>query len=161
MANINKKNVLDLQTFSGTPYGNYTALPFHFETNSSGVFVDSDTTTAVVSGSVVRLGVIPAGFKMIDANVIISDAGSSSITTSVGFLYVDNVDVTAAPQDNAYFKSALATDATGVSRKTGVKAPITLPKDAYLILTTGGADHASVCVMDIIVEGIWTGSSLT
>jgi hypothetical protein len=161
MANINKKNVLDQKTFAGTPYGNHTSLEYHFETNSSGVFVDSDTTTAVVSGSVVRLGVIPAGFRMQDALVIISDAGSASVTTDVGFLYVDGVDVSAAAQDAAYFKSALATDATGVSRKTGVKAPITLTKDAYLTLTVGGANHASVCVMDIIVEGIWTGSSLT
>lgn len=158
MANINKTNVLTQKIFCGAAYGNQSVLEFHFETNASGVFVDSDTTTAVVSGSVVRLGVIPAGFRMTDALVIISDAGSSSITTSVGFLYVDGVDVTAAAQDAAYFKSALATDSTSVSRKTGVKAPITLSKDAYLILTTGGADHASVCVMDVLVEGIWTGN---
>jgi hypothetical protein len=157
MANINKKNVLTLRSPTSTPYGNQTNLEFHFETNSAGVFVDSDTTTAVVSGSVVRLGIIPAGFRMMDALVIISDASTASVTTSVGFLYVDGVDVSTAAQDAAYFKSALATDSTSVSRKTGVKAPITLPKDAYLILTTGGADHASVCVMDVIVEGIWTG----
>ena len=64
-----------------------------------------------------------------------------------------------AAQDAAYFASALATSSTGVSRKTGVKAPITLPKDAYLILTIGGAAHASAGIMDVIVQGIDTGGN--
>jgi len=160
MANVNKKQVLTLRQFGGVPYGNAWKDRFTFETNASGVFVDSDQATAVLSGDVVRLGVLPSGLEMQDALVIRSDAFTTSTTASIGFLYVDGVDVAGAgAQDAAYFASALATDATGVSRKTGVKAPITLTKDAYLILTIGGANHAAVGVLDVIVEGINHGNA--
>ncbi|MDP1774263.1 MAG: hypothetical protein Q8L15_18500 [Methylobacter sp.] len=156
MTTINKKNVLNLVQVNA-PYGNAWKQQYNFTTSSAGVFTDSDLATAVQSADVVRLGVLPAGLTLHDALVIRSDAFTASTTASIGFAYVDGVDVTAQAQDAAYFASALATDATGVTRKTGVKAPLALPKDAYLILTIGGAAHASAGVLDVVVEGIWTG----
>lgn len=157
MSTINKKAILAAVVGLCAPYGNAWRHQFHFETNASGVFVDSDLTTAVQSADVVRLGVLPAGLTIHDALIVISNAFSPSTTAHVGFAYVDGVDDADVQQDQAYFASALATDATGVSRKTGIKAPVTLPKDAYIKLTIGGAAHASVGVLDVVVEGIWTG----
>lgn len=156
MANVTKKNVKNLVQFGG-PDGNAWKDQFTFATNASGVFVDSDLATAVQIGDVVRIGVLPAGLTVHDALSIISDAFTALTTANVGFAYVDGVDSTAVPQDAAYFASALAINATGCSRKTGVKAPVTLPKDAYLILTNAGAAHASAGRIDIVVEGINTG----
>ena len=157
MTTINKNYELSQQQFGGVPFGNQTVLFFNFTTNASGVLVDSDLTTAIQSGDIVRLGVLPAGFKLVDDTVIISDAFSASTTASLGFQYVDGVDVTATPQSATYFASAVASDATSVARKTEKNAPITLPKAAYLILTVGGAAHGSVGIMDIMITGVLTG----
>lgn len=159
MATVSKKKVLNQATFGGVPYGNYTALTFPFATNSSGVFVDSDLTTAVASGDKVRLGVLPAGMKLIDALFIVSDAFTALVTADIGFEYVDGVDVTAVPQDADYFGTAIALNTAGryPADNAGV-AVVTLPKDAYLILTTGGANCAAVGVADIVIKGVLTGA---
>jgi hypothetical protein len=162
MTTVNKNYLTSALSFGGVPFGNTWQQKFHFETNASGVMVkdgaaDSDKATAIQSGDVVRIGILPAGLEMQDIQSTISDAFAASTTASIGFLYVDGVDDTTYAQDAAYFASALSTASTGVSRKTGVKAPLTLPKDAYLTLTIGGADHSTVGIMDVIVFGRNTG----
>lgn len=156
MANVTKKQLAqELQFGSGAPYGNYTGLHFTFETNASGVYVNSDQTTAVVQTNVVRIGILPAGFRMDDYLAIISDAFTGSATADIGWAYVDGVDVTATPQDADYFDAALALDGTTRTRGLNLAVrPVKLPKDAYLTLTIAGADLAAVGVLDIIVYGV-------
>ena len=158
MATVNANQIGQQVQFGNVPFGNLSALPFNLTTNASGVAVNTDQATAVQIGDVIRLGLMPAGMTLMDALVTISDALDASTTASIGFLYKDGVDVTAYPQDAAFFASGLATSSTGVSRKTGVKAPLVLPKDAYLTLTVAGAAYASVGIIDIVVLGIHTGS---
>jgi len=158
MATITKKKVLNQATFGGTPYGNLSVLPFNLTTNAVGAFVDSDVATGIALGDVVRLGVLPAGFKLTDSQVIVSDAFTALMTGSLGFAYVDGVDSAAVPQDAAYFGTGLVLNATGRLRNATVKAPVTLPKDAYLILTTAGAACNAVGVADILIDGVLTGA---
>lgn len=157
MATATKKNVKNLRSMGGVPYGNAWKNQFTFETNAAGVFVDSDQATAIAIGDVVRIGVLPSGLTIHDAMSVISNAFTALSTANVGFAYVDGVDSAVVPQDNAYFNAALAINAVGVARKTGTKAPVTLPKDAYLILTVAGAALAEVGRLDVVVEGIATG----
>lgn len=159
MTTVTKSRAKRLAQFGGVPYGNATALRFNLTTNASGVLVDSDQTTALVQTNVVRLGILPAGFEIHDAVSIVSDAFTAATTADIGFQYVDGVDVAAVPEDADYFDAALDTAAQGRTRAANLAvAPITLPKDAYLILTIGGADHASAGVLDIIVNGVGTGA---
>jgi len=158
MPTITKKKVLNQATFGGTPYGNKAVLAFNLTTNAVGAFTDSDTATGIASGDVVRLGVLPAGFRVYDSQVIVSDAFSASVTASIGFAYVDGVDSVAAPQSANYFGAGLALSAAGRLRNATTNAPITLAKDAYLILTTAGAANAVVGVADVMVEGVLTGA---
>jgi hypothetical protein len=159
MANVTKKQLAQAAQFGGVPYGNYTGLHFTFEVNSSGVYVNSDQTTAVVQADVVRIGVLPAGMRLDDCLVMISDAFTAASTANIGFAYVDGVDVTATPQDADYFDAALALDAQGRTRGLNLAVrPVTLPKDAYLTLTIAGADLAAVGVMDVVVYGVLTGN---
>lgn len=157
MATITKKNVRKLEQYAG-PQGNAWKDKFSFSTNASGVFVDSDTAAAVGNGDVVRIGTLPAGLELHDALAIVSDAFTAVSTAKIGFAYVDGVDSAAVPQDDDYFFAALAYNAVGRTRaaNTGVR-PVTLPKDAYLIVTNGGAAQAAAGVMDVIVEGIHKG----
>jgi hypothetical protein len=160
MATVTKKYVDTLQQIGGVPYGNTTTLQYTFETNSSGVMVDSDQTTAVVQTNKVLLGRIPAGFKIMNLLSITSDAFSSSVTHKIGFEYCDGVDSTAVPQDDDYFFSALAISlGRTYMNNTGV-VPVTLPKDAYLTLLVNGssADHASAGRMDLLLMGVATGN---
>ena len=158
MATIPKKKVLNQKQFGGTPYGNKATLEFNLATNAIGAFADSDVATAVQSGDKIRLGVLPAGFRLEDSEVIVSDAFSASVTANLGFEYVDGVDSTAVPQSATYFGSALALSSAARLRNATTNAPVTLPKDAYLILTTGGAANAVVGVADIFIEGVLTGA---
>jgi hypothetical protein len=158
MATITKKKVLNQKQFGGTPYGNRTSLEFNLTTNAVGAFTDSDVSTGIASGDKVRLGVLPAGFRFDDSQVIVSDAFSATVTANLGFEYIDGVDSTTVPQSATYFGAALALSAVARLRNATTNAPVTLPKDAYLILTTGGAANAAVGIADIFIEGVLIGA---
>lgn len=158
MATITKKKILAQAQIGGVPYGNKTVLNYNLTTNAVGAFVDSDVATGIALGDVVRLGVIPAGTRMYDSQVIVSDAFSALVTANLGFQYVDGVDVAAVPQSATYFGTGLVLNAVGRLRNATTNAPITLPKDAYLIATTAGAANAVVGVADVFIEGVLTGS---
>ena len=159
MANITKNNIRNLQQHGGVPYGNVTGLHFTFETNASGVYADSTSTAAVAIDDVVRIGVIPAGFQIWEYWANISDAFTASSTFKIGFAYVDGVDSTAVPEDADYFCAATTADSQAVLKKTNVAVrPLTLPKDAYLIITNAGADQASAGQLDILLLGVAKGT---
>lgn len=158
MATITKKKINSAQTFGGVPYGNKTVLDFNLTTNATGAFTDSDTSAAIGLGDVVRLGVLPAGFKIYDSQIIVSDAFTALVTTGLGFAYVDGVDSTTVPQSATYFGTGLVLNAVGRLRNATTNAPITLPKAAYLIATTAGAANAVVGVADFFIEGVLTGN---
>lgn len=159
MTTITKKQLASVAQYGGTPDGNTAVLKFDFVTNSAGVYVYSDSAVAVASGTVVRIGILPAGMRLDDALAIVSDAFTASATADIGFAYVDGVDSSDVPQDADYFKAALALDSTGRTRAGNAAVrPVTLPKDAYLTLTIGGANLAAVGVLDVLVYGEQLGA---
>lgn len=160
MATVTKKYLTQEQQFGGAPYGNGTTLQFNLTTLATGAVANGDSTSAVGIGDKVRMGILPAGAKLHDSLAIVSDAFTASTTAKIGFEYVDGVDSTAVPQDDDYFFVAgLATNAAGRTRGTNTAvAPIVLPKDAYVILTNAGAAHASVGVLDLLVECVLNGA---
>lgn len=158
MATVTKKFLRQEQSHAGA-FGNRWAQTYSFETNASGVFVNSDLATAVQIGDVVRLGILPGGLRLDDALVIISDAFAATTTYKLGFAYADGVDVTAVPQDDDYFivaGTASSSAARTAANNTAVR-PVTLPKDAYLILTRAGAADSAVGIMDVVVKGQMVG----
>jgi hypothetical protein len=154
MATVTKTFIKKATQFGGVPFGNAAVLPFNLSL-ASGIMVNSDQATALIATDVVRLGVLPAGMKLLDMHATISAALTATSTLSVGFLYVDGVDDTAVPQDAAYFVAALAAGVS-VTRKTTTKAPLTLAKDAYLVVTNNVATQAATSVVDIEIHGIQT-----
>lgn len=159
MATATKKRLNQAQQFTAC-YGNKFAQVFRYETNASGVCVDSSQATAVLINDVVRIGILPAGLELHDALAVVSDAFAATTTADLGFAYVDGVDSTAVPQDADYFFAALSTAAVGRTRANNTAvAPLRLPKDAYLILTRKGAADSAVGIADFIVEGILTGNN--
>lgn len=154
-----KKNYIDTeQQFGGVPYGNTTSLEFKFETNAIGALADSDTATAIQVDDVVQIGVLPAGMRILDAQTIISNIFQAATTATIGFAYVDGVDDADVPEDADYFVSALDTATAGRARIANTaSAPIELPKDAYLTVTSAGAAHDEAGLMTVVVEGILRG----
>lgn len=140
------------------PWGNLWASKYHFETNASGISAQSDQATAIGIADSVRLGILPAGLEIFDIYGIVSNASTAAVTADLGFAYCDGVDVTATPQDAAYFTNDQAISSLAVFRKTGTKAPITLPKDAYLTMLNNTAAHDQACIIDVIVIGTFHGS---
>lgn len=153
MGTVTKNGAKRQAKFGGTPYGNVTKLEYSFTTNSSGVMVDSDKTTAVAQGDKVRLGIIPAGTRIFDAKSIVSDAFTASATGKIGFEYVDGVDSAEVPQDADYFHAALDLNTAGrTALNNAAVRPVTLPKDAWLILEIGGANLGAAGVLDILLD---------
>lgn len=153
MATVTKKYIRQQRRHSA-PYGNVWRQRYNLTTNASGVIVDSDQATAIQISDVVRLGIIPAGVEIQNAEAIISDAFAASTTCKIGFLYVDGVDSTAVPQNDAFFFAA-GTALSSLARlvNSATVAPVVLPKDAYLVLTNAGAAHSAVGILDVIVTG--------
>ena len=140
------------------PAGNKTVIRGNFTTTAAGVAVNSDLATAVQVNDVVRIGFLPAGAELHDAQAIVSDAFAATTTADIGFLYADGVDSSAVPQDGAYFFSALATSSTGRTRSTVAKAPVRLPKDAFLTLKRTGAADSAVGIVDVLVDVVLQGA---
>lgn len=151
MATIKRKRTLG-QFGGAVPYGNMSVLAFTLSTNATGAVIDSNSTAAVALGDVIELGHLPEGFRLDDAQIIVTTAMTEAVTGSLGFKYVDGADSTEVPQDAAYFIKDGALSAAARVRASGTKL-VTLPKPAVLTLTTGGAANAKVSDIQILVSG--------
>lgn len=153
MATIKKKTLGEQQYGGFTPDGNVTTLRATLVTNAAGAVADSDSAAAAAIGDVVVLELLPQGFVLEDAQLIVSTGMTANATGSLGFVYADGVDSIDAPQDAAYFGAGLNAAAAGRIRTAGVKAPVRLAKDAYLVWTQAGAANAKAARIDVIVHG--------
>lgn len=144
--------------FGSAPYGNLSVLPFQLKTAANGSVVNSDTLTGVALGDKIVLGCLPAGMRLDNCTAIVSTALSAGVTGSLGFEYEDGVDVAVVPQDAAYFGAGIVLSAAARLANASSKALVTLPKPAFLILTTAGAANAKVGLVDILVTGEMTGA---
>lgn len=140
-----------------TPYGNLTALHFVLETNATGAAINSNSATAIALGDTVRLGVLPAGFKLVDSQVVVQTGMTAAVTGKLGFAYVDGVEGIAIQQDDDYFGAGLVLSAAARLRNVTTNSAVTLPKDAYLTLTTAGAANAKAARVEVTVLGVIQG----
>lgn len=152
MATINIANPVGTPPYGGTSAGNELVLHFILQTTAAGVLVGGDSAAAIGATDKVRLGRLPAGMRLDDALANITDAATATITGSLGWEYVDGVDVAATPQDASFFFSALATTVAR-TRMSQAKAFVTLPKEAYLIWTNAVLAHAEACKMEFLIKG--------
>lgn len=104
------------------------------------------------AGDKVRLAVLPAGTKLLDAVGFVEDA-VASLTFSLGFDYVGGQ----AGDDEAFFHNAVDVAAGGKFRAAANKPPVVLQYDAYLIATLGGAAFATTNQLDVIVDYDFVG----
>ena len=154
MATITVSRPNDGHNYSQMPYGNAGVSKFTLETNSSGAAIGYNSTTAIQSGDVVRIGKLHAGTELHDSLLIVYDAFTASVVADIGFAYVDGVDDTSAPQDADYFGASVAINTAGRYRASNTAvAPVVLPKDAWLTITTGGANNAAVGKLTMLVYG--------
>ncbi len=155
MATITKNKAhRDFGGMTGTaPYGNLAVFNYQFITTATGAVAGGNSTAAAALGDMVVLGTIPGGTKLLDMKAVISEAFTASTNFNLGFMYVDGVNDIDVPHDAMFFADTLSSASTAVQRMASQKVPVTLPKDAYLILTVGGASHASSGRMDISIFG--------
>lgn len=151
MATITKKPNPRIQV-GATPWGNAHGLQYTLATASTGAAIGADSNAAIASGDKVRLGIIPAGSTLLDSAITVSTGFTALVTGDIGFEYVDGVDSAAVPQDDDYFANDVALNTAGVYRKSTTTAPVTLPKDAWLILTTAGAANAKAARADVVLS---------
>lgn len=153
MATIKKKFIGDQQFGGFTPYGNLTTLRATLLTNAIGAVIGADSAAAIAVGDVVVLEKMSEGFLLEDAQVIVSTGMTATATGSLGFIYADGVNSTEVPQDPAYFGAGLVGAAVARIRTASAKAPVRLPKEAYLVWTHAGAANAKASRIDVIVHG--------
>ena len=81
MATITKLGIPDPSNQLGaSPYGNLTAFRYVLKTVASGAVEGGDSTAAVGSGDTVKIGILPAGFRLIDSEVIVKTGLTATIT---------------------------------------------------------------------------------
>lgn len=136
-----------------SPYGNTTTNKFTLETTATGAVKNGSSTVALAIADEVVLGVMEAGFRLDDMEIVVSTAMTALVTGSLGFKYVDGVDSTVVPQDATYFGTGLVLNAAGRLRNATSKAIVTLPKPANLVLTIAGAANAKVSYVDVVIQG--------
>ncbi|MFA5386794.1 MAG: hypothetical protein WC322_00145 [Candidatus Paceibacterota bacterium] len=159
MATITKKLTKNASNRLGAaPWGNMAAFTYKLETNSSGAVIGSDAAqgSSTPAGTVIRVGILPAGFKLVDFKATVGTAMTTTITADVGFAYVDGVDDSSVPQDADYFVAAGATT-VGVLRQATTVPQVTLPKDAWLTVTTAVAANAKASSIELIVLAVAEG----
>lgn len=155
MATITQLGVGDKANRLGsTPYGNLAVFRYTLTTNAAGAVINGDSSAAIGIGDVVNVGIIPAGFRIVDGQVIIKTAMTAAVTANVGFLYADGVDVPSAPQDAAYLGAALVMSTAARLRNATVKSGVALGKDAWLTTTTAGAANAKASEIEFLVFAI-------
>lgn len=153
MANVKLKGI-GINQFGGVECeGNLTTYRATLNTSAAGAAADSNSTAALAVGDKVVLNVLPAGMLLEDAQIIVSTAMTATVTGSLGFEYKDGVDSTDVPQDAAYFGAGIVLSATGRVRTASSKAPVTLAKEANLVLTMAGTTNAKASRVDFIVHG--------
>lgn len=147
-----------LTQLGATPWGNLNALLFTLKTNATGGALEADSNAPLAVGDKVRLGVLPAGSTLVESLAVVSTGLTATVTGNLGFEYVDGVDDAKTPQDAAYFGTDLDLGTAARLRNATTKAPVTLPKDAFLVLTTAGAANAKAGRVDVVVQAISTGA---
>lgn len=161
MATVSLKSAqAPVARIGSTPYGTLNGLPFPIETTSSGAVKGSDASQTGTTGigDVVRVGVIPAGQRLLDLTATIKTAFTASVTANIGFAYCDGVDSTEVPQNASYFAAAAALSSAAVVRKTAATTSVTLPKDAFLTLTFAGATNAKAAAAEFVVFSVTEGT---
>lgn len=150
MATITKTQKDPRVSLGSTPWGNLTALRYLLKTSATGAVLGSDSSAPVAANDVIRVGPLPAGFRLVDSLVIVSDA-AAGLNGKIGFAYQDGKDDAKVPQDDDYFGAALNLATAARLRNATTNAPVTLPKDAYLILTTAAANNAKASRIDVVL----------
>lgn len=158
MATVQVKNLANQEPRWAGAVGNQFVEQYNLAVDSAGKVNGVDLNT----GDVIQLGFLKAGWTLhpAAADVVITDAFGTGVTGTLGFAYVDGVDLAGADaQDADYFMKSNTLAAAAIVRgnNEAVK-PITLKKSAYLTLTLGGTAHdASAANMDVFIRGINTG----
>ena len=157
MATISLKHRSGGNNIGNTPWGNLSALRYTLKTNSTGAVINADSASAIAVNDVVNLGHLPAGFRFVDSQVIVTTGMTSTVTGDLGFAYKDGVDDAATPQDADYFGAGIALATAARVRNTTSNKPIVLPKDANLTLTVKTAANAKASEIEVVIYGIAEG----
>jgi hypothetical protein len=142
MATITNTKVRAVPVPGVAPYGNLSAMAYPIVTDDKGKWVEGDSMEPAASGDVLRLGIIPAGFRPLWAYISVNKA-VTGLSGKVGFSYCDGEDDPDVPQaDDAWFTSGdFGTE--GITERDGSLASPRLPKDAFIEVTASGAPSAA------------------
>lgn len=158
MATITKTGKDANVRLGSTPWGNKSALHYSLATNASGAVIGGNSTAAVANGDKVRIGLIPAGMRIYDSQVLVNVAMSASVIGDLGFEYADGVDDTAVPQSANVFGNDITLSSAARLRNATTNKSVKLPKAAWLILTTAGANNAKASDIEITLDAIAEGN---
>jgi len=155
ITNITPAHAGNLQ--GATAFGNLAVLRYVLQTDSTGALVGGDSNTPLKSGDVVRLGVLPAGFRIFDSMSIVNNNMTGG-SAKVGFAYIDGIDDLRVPQNNGVFGNPIASNSHGKYRVGGSIASFALPKSAHIIFTVG-EDNAKESLIEIFLYAIVEGAA--
>ncbi|MBN9403378.1 MAG: hypothetical protein J0I30_11290 [Burkholderiales bacterium] len=130
----------------------YNQKPLHMAAAGNAWSEDYSATAAPKNGDKLYLGVIPAGVRVYEVRLKHGAAGAST-TAKLGFEPFDGDDPPA--DDDFWLAASTSMAAAGVERSSA--SAITFDRPVKLVLTAGGADHASGSY-EVVVVGKTVGA---
>lgn len=157
MATINKKDTDNGVQLGNTPWGNLSALRYRIATNAAGAVINADSNSPIAVNDVVNLGHLPAGFRLVDSQVIVVTGMTASVTGDLGYAAKGEDDGASVTPDPDYFGAGLNLAAAARLRNAAPNASVVLPVDANLTLTVKGAANAKASEIEVVIYGIAEG----
>jgi len=139
-----------------TAFGNMAVLRYVLETDSTGAPLGADSKEPLKKDDVVRLGILPAGFRIYDSLFIINKAMSGA-GSKCGFIYTDGVDDARVPHGIAHLHGNLNTAAQGKIRTGGFATSFTPAKTAHVTFLVGD-DNDKESFIEIFLFAIVEGA---
>jgi len=119
-----------------TAFGNMAVLHYTLECDSTGAPIGADSREPLKKDDVLRLGIIPAGFRIFDS-LFITHKTMNGGGAKCGFIYMDGADDARVPHGTAMLHGNVNTAVQGKIRTGGFARSFATPKAAHLTFTVG------------------------
>lgn len=130
----------------------FNQKPLHMSAHGNAWSEDYSATVAPKDGDKLYLGIIPAGVRVYEVRLKHGAAGAST-TAKLGFEPFEGDTPTA--DDDYWLAASTSMVAAGVERSSA--SAVTFNRPVKLVLTAGGADHASG-TYEVVVVGKTVGA---
>lgn len=129
--------------------------PYHGDDGNCSVWYGEYAKASVANGDIIEMGVIPAGAKVTDMDLVFDDCGTN-VTAKLGYSPVNSADGPSSVDD--YWFAAGQDIATAAGRIRSASHAKRFEYDVKVILTIGGAAFTGSPKVAFVAKGEYQGT---